>query len=147
MWSAIRGHALRAIQAVVADLTAEWPDLRNRVQVESILNSPVFVDCELFKSGLGNSVGIYFDISIPPDDAMHAVPETLPLEVKIEFSIKFISLRGQDYDEEIEETATLYLDEMSWASAVPKLVHTCEEFVEFVHRNSATLNLWLGRLT
>jgi hypothetical protein len=148
MWQQIRAHAERAVDEVVRDLTNAWPGLKSSVRVTSLPNSPVFVDCELYRTGTGGSVGIYLDITIP--DLNHAPwpgPEPeIPTDVEIEFTMKLISSQGEDYDEEVEDRTTSYLDELSMESAGGLLRGACEQLVEFVQRNRALLDVWISQL-
>jgi hypothetical protein len=61
--------------------------------------------------------------------------------------MSFLSAAGSDYDEELYEERTIYLDEdPTWASALPKLRTSCDHLEEFVRDNRSTVQSWLKKL-
>jgi len=58
MWTEVRASAKDLIERIVNELSVTWPNLMSSIHVEAMPEAPVLVDCEIFRSGLGNSIGI-----------------------------------------------------------------------------------------
>jgi hypothetical protein len=68
MWSELRNHVRHLLERLVKRVLEDWPDLKISVRVEEIAAAPVFADCEIFRSGLGDSVDINLEVSLPFSD-------------------------------------------------------------------------------